>query len=102
MAFNKELAILKAFRGEDDPCAILEAAFDTHLAAIIEFRSLLKESDKECFDKAWNEYYYHDGDERMPPFLEQYSKNRGSTGLAEENRKLAIQRIEKILSFARF
>jgi hypothetical protein len=94
-AFHKELVKLEQDK-ESDPCDVLQEAFSHHQMAANEFRFHLSESKKKKFDRAWREYCYDDQDLDVP-YLEQYSRNLGSVELAEKNRQLAINRINRIL-----
>ena len=83
----------------EDPYYILKNSFENHLKAVTRFRSYLKESEKSDFDKAWYEYYCKDGDKNLP-FIEQYSSHIGSHDLYKKNCSIAVDRINKILSYA--
>lgn len=97
-AFHNELAILSDPSDTSDSADILQSAFKKHLSAVIEFKYVLRGCRLDRFNKAWNEYYYGDGEISIP-FLEQYSRHIGNIGLAKKNRDLAIKKIEHILSF---
>lgn len=99
-AFQDELAIL---RGPDDCDAftLLNSSFKKHLIAITEFRYVLHGNKIESFNRAW--LTYHCTSEA--PFihlLEQYDTKTGSREQRNKNRELAIQRINRILSFTEY
>ena len=96
-AFHAELAILCDPSDTSDPTDILKAAFKKHLSAVAEFRYILSCCRLDGFNKAWREYHCYEN--TCDQFLEQYSKHLGGTDLAKENRKLAVKRIEHVLSF---
>ena len=76
---------------------ILESAINRHEIAMIRFRPYLRDSERIAFARAWEAYCYHEQTDR--PFLEQYfDKNLKEK---EEKRKLALERIEKLLEFAK-
>ena len=83
----------------EDVYDLLKNSFESHLKAVTRFRGYLKEKEKSAFDKAWHEYYCQDEKSDMP-FLEQYSSHIGSHSLYKKNCSLAVERINKILSFA--
>ncbi len=90
-----ELVKLEQDNGSD-PYDVLQEAFPRHQAAANEFRFHLSESKKKQFDQAWREYCYDDQGLDIP-YLEQYSRDLGSVGLAKENRQIAIDRINSVL-----
>ncbi|MGB1801141.1 MAG: hypothetical protein ACPHLK_09980 [Gammaproteobacteria bacterium] len=99
-AFASALIFLSPHVIEDkDAYDVLNESFKAHASAVMQFRRHLSESEKGDFDKAWYEYYCHDGD-KDAPFLEQYSSHIGSHESYLENCSLAVKRINKILSYA--
>lgn len=97
-SFSGTLSSLR--NGTEDPYPMLEQQFLTHESSILEFARHLNCIERKRFMKSWRDYYCHDGDSSIP-FLEQYSKYEGSIELATKNRKLAIQRIENLLTYAK-
>ncbi|MGZ8947537.1 MAG: hypothetical protein ACXW1W_19195 [Methylococcaceae bacterium] len=96
-AFTDELAILTDVTDKSDPYKILAPAAKKHLMAVIGFKYVICKSEAIAFDKAWRDYYEEDG----YPSLEQYV-GAGNIDESEKRRRLAIKRIEHILSFAQY
>ncbi|MCF6187765.1 MAG: hypothetical protein L3J49_09900 [Desulfobulbaceae bacterium] len=97
-AFQDELLRLEK-EEHIDTYEILAPALNKHEAAVFEFSQILPADKYAAFDKAWKEYYYDKKYHRIP-LLEQYADN-GSLDKRKEYRKLAIERIRKIISFAK-
>lgn len=97
-SFSGTLSSLQ--NGSEDPYPMLEKQFPTHESSVLEFARHLNCIKRKRFMKSWHDYYCCDGNPSIR-FLEQYSKHEGSNELAAKNRKLAIQRIEKLRSFAK-
>ncbi len=97
-AFTDELSKLK--NSSDNAYDILEAAYQKHEMAVSEFASHLGGNKKRKFLSAWELYRSHP-ENCGEPFLEQYSKYLGDVNLAAKNRCLAVERITRLLSFAK-
>ena len=79
---------------------ILGSAFIKHQTAIDGFRLFLTGNERTAFDDAWNEYYM-DPQTKRPSFV-QYTEFFDKDGIYPKSaRKMAIDRIEAILSFAK-
>ncbi len=81
--------------------AILGNAWNSQLRAYKFFRSFISDSLKPRFDRAWKEYCYPRGgdpEDESQPFFEY--KNGSLQPI--DSVKLAIENIEKLLSFAEF
>lgn len=103
-AFNGEFLALDPATHSSaiDACDLLEAAFHKHAKAILEFKPALSRFDAEGLEQAWQEYYRFDN---APPNmtvrgLTKYSGVGCSTGERQSRRKLARDRIERLLSYA--
>jgi hypothetical protein len=80
----------------------LGAAYIRQLKALMLFKTYLSTKDEISIDKAWQEYCYHPDNPNIP-FFEQYSwkvANKGK-GYEKQLKALALNRIEKILKFAK-
>lgn len=97
-SFSGTLSSLR--NGYEDPYPMLEQQFPTHESSVLEFARHLNCIERKRFMKSWHDYYCDNGNPSIP-FLEQYSKHEGSIELAKKNRKLAIQRIEHLLTYAK-
>lgn len=98
--FIDELDLLRSRIDYGDTYDILEPAAQKHKRAVVVFRQYLGARERSALDKAWQEYYEHPQQSGIP-FLEQYF-NGGSLDKRKINRKVAIERIEKLLGFAMF
>jgi hypothetical protein len=92
-------AVQDLSQGKGDAYELLKEAFPGHEKAYLEFRSRLRGHRRKQFDAAWKEYYYS-GNGTSPSFRDQYFA-AGDAFLAKEKRKVALQRIKRILSFAK-
>ena len=80
-----------------NPVDILEHGFQNHEKAFIELSKHLL--FKKSFNSAWEKYaYHHDSKIR---FLEAYSSAGVSVEVAKNNRALAIERLEKLINYAK-
>lgn len=79
----------------------LRAAYLRQLESITIFKNSLSPEKRKGIDAAWKEYCHHPDNTNIPWF-EQYSwKVQGKGKSSEESlKKLALERIEKILKFA--
>jgi hypothetical protein len=79
-------------------CELLRAAYiHRHLKAFETFRMYLPPRDQEKFEKAWKEYCRFDvPGEPERPFFEMYYEK---TWEGQPTKELALQRINKLLSF---
>jgi len=69
-----------------------------HLSAFETFRMYLPPGDREKFEKAWKEYCQYDAPgEPESPFFEMYHED---TWDGRPTRELALERINRLLSFA--
>ncbi len=96
-AFKEEIQDLSL--GTKDAYQILKQAFPKHERAYTQFRPYVKGKVLRKFDEAWREYSYGRG-ENFSPSLEQYFAG-GDQTLAQEKRKLALQKILRFLSSVR-
>ena len=96
-AFADELS--KLGNAPDNAFDILKDAYSKHEKAGLEFAHFLPCSAKQRFLQAWETYRCHPKNPGVP-FLEQYSKHLGDVSLAARNRALAIERINRVVSFA--
>jgi hypothetical protein len=71
-----------------------------HLKAFEIFRSYLSSKDRSGIDKAWKQYCYCDEKPEML-FFEQYLTGGRPKSEIDSIKKLALDRIEKILEFAK-
>lgn len=85
----------------DDPKAdwfnILNSHLLEHERATLRFRLFLSDKDRKCFDYDWNIYFSHrthPGDRRPPEKSPEEWDD-------EENCKIFIEQIEKLLSYAK-
>ena len=70
-----------------------------HLGAFETFRGCLPSGKQGKFDEAWKDYCHYDVEgEPSSPFFEQYLEE---TWEGQSTRDLAMERIEKLLGFAR-
>jgi hypothetical protein len=104
-AFKDELLALNPaqYAMKIDLADFLENAFPKHRAAVFDFAYFLEPKEKTAFYSAWYEYYCHPKtqNENTVPFFGQYSC-RGLTIKEEhERKKLARERIEKILELGK-
>ena len=92
-------AVQDLSQGKGDAYAWLKEAFPKHEKAYLQFRSRINGRSRKRFDEAWKDYYcFYNGN--PTPFSEPYFAG-GNEILAKENRLLALQRIKRILSFAK-
>ena len=100
-AFSEELALLRVppkEQGiENDFNVILENAFRKHQAAILHFNRHLCDSKSIDFMNAWEKYYSRSDGEKI--YFDQYAAMSSGFHNQKEPRLVAIERIEKILSF---
>lgn len=103
IAFRTAFAdTLSALRNTDaDTFQTLSESFAIHESAVLEFSRFLTYFSRKAFLKAWNKSAYH---EQQPnyPFLEQYSGAGQSISESKRLRNLSINRIEHILSYAKY
>lgn len=98
-AFHDEMATLRSDR-HVNAATLLEDAFKKHLIAVTEFSYVLPESKRSYYYHTWNDYCSipdHPG----ATFFEQYLSGHGNIQDSENNVKLAIERINNILSFTK-
>lgn len=95
LAFRDELAFLTDPKWENSSFfhRRLETTFEKHFLAITEFRYALHKSQRDGFDKVWQEYYTTE-DAPNDILLVKYSPELNPTG-----REDAIKNIEAILKF---
>ncbi len=99
LAFSTELIRLGPENLNDfDPYDMPKEAFEKHQAAVFLFKRHLSKANQKKFEKAWFEYSCHEGHPNYI-FIEQYNSDFGSYEEKQERRKLAYERIEKILDF---
>lgn len=91
--------IVEVESGARDTFDILKSSFEKHKAAMLEVKIFLKGRKLKSFERAWQEYCCH---EKYPnqPFLEQYSAKGQSLDMGKKRRQLALERIERLLTFA--
>lgn len=92
-------AYSKIKNGNDDPFTILTASFSGHETAVLEFARYLNPIARKGLLGAWREYHSHE--KANIRFIEQYTTSGVSLSQGQVNRKLAIQRIEYFLSYAK-
>lgn len=98
-AFQPELTILEGAGRQVNTIAILEAAFQKHSIAVNDFMYTLIgcKCKPSAFNQAWEQYHCTDnGNNKLIHSLDQYG---GFPSERDDNRKLAIDRINRILSF---
>lgn len=80
----------------------LNSGYLKHLEALAIFHNSLSVEQKSRINKAWQDYSCH-ADNPSMPFFEQYSWKVANKGKDYENqlKVLALNRIEKILEFAK-
>ena len=98
VAFADELSKLK--NTSDNAYDILKTAYEKHDKAVSEFSNHLGCVAKRRFLNVRETYRCHPQNPGVP-FLEQYSKHLGDVHLATQNRGLAVERISRLLSFAK-
>ena len=95
---------IKALRyTSKDPADILSHSYMEHETAICELKFVLSKCKKKDLEKAWkdyNPYVQHPGDHEVPS-MSQYYGLQSPDIEPEEVRNLAIERIEKLLNFAK-
>jgi hypothetical protein len=92
-------AYSKIRNGNDNPFTILTAAFPGHETAVLEFARYLGPIARKGLLEAWRKFHSHE--KANIRFLEQYTTTGVSLSQVQSNRKLAIQRIEHLLSYAK-
>jgi hypothetical protein len=92
-------AVQDLSQGKGDAYEMLKEAFPNHERAYLDFRSRMKGRSRKLFDDAWKDYYCF-GNGNPTPFPEKYFAG-GDEFLAKDKRRLALQRIKRILSFAK-
>lgn len=92
-------AVQDLSQGKGDAYEMLKEAFPNHERAYLDFRSRMKGRSRKLFDEAWKDYY-GSGNGNPIPFRDQYFA-AGNELLAKEKRRLALQRIKRILAFAK-
>ena len=92
-------AVQDLSQGKGDAYELLKETFPKHEKAYLDFRSRMKGRSRKLFDEAWKDYYCS-GNGNPIPFRDQYFAG-GDELLAKEKRQLALQRIKRILSFAK-
>jgi hypothetical protein len=97
-AFIDDIRRLEA--GNEDAYDVLKSSIVKHETAMIEFKKILKGEKLQDFGQAWNEYYYGNISGSGLPFIEQYFAG-GSVTKKRELTQLALQRLEKLISFAK-
>jgi hypothetical protein len=96
-AFQLELAVLEGKGDKVNTSVVLENAFQKHLIAVNDFRYALTGCKRDAFNQAWEQYHCTDsGNNKFIHSLDQYG---GFPSERDENRKLAIDKINHILSF---
>jgi hypothetical protein len=85
----------------DNLCEFLRAGYvKRHLIAFETFNIYLSSNRRNEFQKAWEEYCHYDVEgEPNTPFFEQYFEK---TWEGQPTKELALERIKRLLSFARF
>jgi hypothetical protein len=86
--------------GNEDAYEVLRTSIIKHESAMLEFKKFLKGEKLKAFEQAWNEYYYGNILWNRIPFVEQYFA-AGSVTKRRELTQLALQRLEKLTSFAK-
>ena len=92
-------AVQDLSQGNGDAYLMLKEAFPKHEKAYLDFRPRMKGRSRKLLDEAWKDYYGSDNGNPMP-LRDQYSAG-GNELLAKEKRRLALQRIKRILAFAK-
>ena len=92
-------AVQDLSQGKGDAYDLLKEAFPKHEKAYLAFRPRMKGRSRRLLDEAWKDYYGSDNG-NPAPFRDQYSAG-GNELLAKEKRRLALQRIKRILAFAK-
>jgi len=96
--FEADLVELRDLQME--PYDILKGSLPRHMKAKAEFERYLKGRTLFEFNAAWDEYYHFTFENGQKiPHLEQYF-SAGSIDKRTEMRKLAIERLERLLYFA--
>ena len=93
--FTSQLQYIRQ-EGNIDVYLSLFNAFSEHQKAINEFRRFLKGRKLKQFDDVWKQYYANPGGKK----LKQYEAKPNHEE-SEQRRKLAVDKIEAILSFAK-
>ncbi len=86
--------------GNEDAYDILKTSIIKHEIAILEYKKYLKGKKLKTFERAWNEYYYGNIPGNCIPFIEQYFA-AGSITEKRELTNLVLQRLKKLISFAK-
>ena len=81
-----------------DPYEIIRPHFERQRLAVEIFKPYLKASQQSKFTSDWNAYYSFPG-HAPQPFLEKYFA-AGSVSKSGNERKKAVRRIEKLMSYA--
>jgi hypothetical protein len=83
--------------------SILIAEFPGQQLAIAEFRLVLPEEDVPAFDNAWEQYYEWEKADVKPKELNfiQYTMPKHDGEISLSSKKLAIKRVDAILSFTK-
>lgn len=93
-----EPTITELRNGNESTVSVLESSFAKHEEAVREFSKHLIWSRKE-FDKCWRDYAFHP--EAGLRFLEAYTSVGVSVSKAKENRQLAIQKLQNLISYTK-
>jgi len=92
-------AVQDLSQGNGDAYELLKGAFPRHEKAYLEFRSRINWLFRKGFDEAWKDYCCSSNGNRTP-FRDQYFAG-GNETIAAKKRQLALQKIRRILSFAK-
>jgi len=99
-AFVREMVrLLPSVSDDSNPSEFLKKAFPRHWAAVWEFYDCLPKTRRAEFHRTWQEYYRQGKDSADFPFFEQYSSVGCSSEKAQERKKSAYERLEKLLAF---
>lgn len=103
LAFYDELAVLSEWNNKDiNIPALLEKAFQKHLAAALEFANFLCIDDRDKFISKWQEYYQDESGSNNSMYYHDFLKYSTIGEVSNKaNRELAINRLEHLLSYAK-
>jgi hypothetical protein len=96
--FSEEIVRLQS--GNEDAHKVLKNMFPKYQQAKIDFEYYLSNKQKNELKQAWNDFCCQRVSEIEVPFWEQYFDG-GSLSKRQELNKIALERIEKLLSYAK-